>query len=118
MDTLLFGITVIKKFPISNVYAQGIGMTQGSEGSPSASLESMPKVFSDGSCDDLKNKLKDIYNKLGSHKLIIVPRVGMDSPIILTAWGKMLKLDSLDQNQIKSFIDAHRDAGPEATNEP
>jgi hypothetical protein len=78
----------------------------------------MPKSFSDGSCDSLKSQLKDIYNKFGPHKLIVMPRVGMDSPVILTAWGRMEKLDSLDQKKIKSFIDAFRDNGPEATKEP
>ena len=99
------------------VYAQGIGMTQGSEGSPSAKLSDMPKSFSDGSCDNLKKQLKDIYQK-NSHKLIVMPRAGMDHPIILTAWGRMEKLNSLDQGKIKEFIDAYRDFGPEATNEP
>ncbi len=55
-----------------------VQMTAGSEGSPSALLGDMPKSFSDGSCDNLKTQLKDIYNKFGPRKLIIVPRVGMD----------------------------------------
>lgn len=100
------------------VYAQGVNMTQGSEGSPSASLEEIPESFRNNSCDNLKKQLKDVYQKLGPHKLIIVPRVGMDHPIILTAWGRIEKLDTVDQNKIKQFIDAFRDAGPEATNEP
>lgn len=105
-------------FRMTEVYAQSTPMTQGSEGSPSASLESMPKSFSDGSCDNLKNRLKGIYSKLGPHKLIVIPRVGMDHPIVLTAWGRMEKLDSVDQSKIKEFIDAFRDAGPEQTVEP
>lgn len=101
---------------VKTAYAQGMGMTQGSEGSPSAKLADMPKVFSDGSCDSLKGKLKDIYQK-NQHKLIVMSRVGIDSPIILTAWGRMEKLNTVDEKKIKEFIDAFRDAGPEATNE-
>lgn len=105
-------------FMVKSAYAQGIGMTFGSEGSSSASLESMPKAFSDGSCDSLKTGIKNIINKYGPHKLIAVPRVGMDHKIIVTAWGRMMKLDLLDENLIKEFINDFRDAGPEHTDEP
>ena len=103
---------------IPTAYAQSTTMTQGSEGSPSASLESLPKTFFDSSCDNLKKQLKEVYQKFGPHKIIIVPRPNMDHKIVLTAWGRMEKLDSVDQNKIKEFIDAFRDGGPEATNEP
>lgn len=93
-------------------------MTQGSEGSPSAKLSDMPKAFSDGSCDSLKNQIKDTLKKNNGHKLIAMPRVEMDSPIILTAWGRIEKLNNVDQSKIKKFIDAFRDAGPEQTVEP
>ncbi len=102
---------------VKTVNAQGIGMTQGSEGSASAKLSDMPKSFSDGSCDNLKKDLKDLYQKFGPHKIIIMPRVGLNSPIILTAWGRMEKLNNVDQKKNKEFIDAYRDNGPEATNE-
>lgn len=100
------------------VYAQGIGMTAGSEGSPSATLESMPKAFSDGSCENLKKQIKDAVKQNGDHKLIAIPRIGMDYSIILTAWGRMEKLSSVDQKKIKEFTSAFRDLGPEHTNEP
>lgn len=112
------GFSEIAEEMVKPVYAQGLNMTQGSEGSPSATLKDMPKVFSDGSCNNLKNQIKDVLKKYGPHKLIAMPRVGMDAPIILTAWGRMEKLTSVDESRIKKFIDAYRDAGPEATNEP
>lgn len=95
----------------------GSGMTQGSTGVATKHLEDMPKSFSDGSCEAIKTQLKDLYQK-DQHKLIIMPRVGMDSPIILTAWGRMEKLNSVDQGKIKEFINAFRDVGPEQTVEP
>lgn len=109
---------------VGTAYAQGMSMTAGSEGSPSAHLSDMPKSFSDGSCDGLKGELRYIYNNFGPHKLIIMPRVGMDHPVIVTAWGRAIKLSgaggggTFDREKIKQFIDAYRDAGPEATIEP
>lgn len=90
----------------------------GSAELPSAHFNDMPKSFSDGSCDILKNQIKEVMGKSNPHKLIGIPRVGMDNPVILTAWGRMEKLNSVDKNKIKEFIDAFRDKGPEKTNEP
>lgn len=108
---------------ITNVYAQthpntSVGMTSGSEGSPSAKLSDMPKSFSDGSCSDLKNKIKEVMKENGDHKLIALPRPKMGNPLTLTAWGRAEKLNSIDQNKIKAFIGAFRDHGPEQTDEP
>lgn len=104
---------------VSTTYAQGIPMaTAGNEGSPSASLTEMPKGFRDGSCNNLVTKLRGFYNEFGQHKLIVVPRVGMAHPLVLTAWGRSLSLDKIDKDQVKRFIQFYRDHGPEATNEP
>lgn len=109
---------------VSTVYAQSanpngaIGMTAGSEGSPSASLAQLPKSFSDGSCTSFENQIKDIMNQDNMHKLIAVPRVGIDSPLVLTAWGRSEKFNSPEKGKIKEFIDAYRDNGPENTSEP
>lgn len=92
-------------------------MTGGSEGIPSKRSENMPEAFRNGRCDNLKNKLRDFYNS-NQHKLIIQPREKMDAPIILTAWGRMLKLNNFDENQIKEFYKALKDQGPERTVEP
>lgn len=100
------------------VYAQQTPMTEGQQGTPSAMLKDMPKSFSDGSCDGLKNELEKLYEKFGKTKIIVMPRIGMDAPIILTAWGRMEKLKSIDEGKIKEFINAFRDAGPEHTSEP
>lgn len=103
---------------IKTAFAHEGETTPGSEGSPSAHFEDMPKSFSDGSCDNLKNQIKDVIQKFGPHKLIGMPRAGMDYPVILTAWGRMEKLDNIDLNKIKEFINAFRDQGPEQTIEP
>lgn len=93
-------------------------MTGGSEGRPSAHFENMPKSFSDGSCNNFKNELKSMLAKFGPHKLIIVPRPNLGQRLVLTAWGRVEKLNSVDETKIKKFIDTYRDFGPEATNEP
>lgn len=97
--------------------AGGATMQGGSEGVATMKLSNMPEAFRNGSCDNLKNQLKNFYNS-SQHKLIVQPRIGMDSPIILTAWGRMLKLNNLDEKKIKEFLSAFIDKGPEKTVEP
>ncbi len=89
----------------------------GSEGTASATLAQLPESFGNEQCADFKNQLKATLDENGNRKLIATPRVGMDSPLVLTAWGRMLKLSSLDKDQIKNFISYFRDNGPERTME-
>lgn len=63
------------------------------------------------SSEDLA-KLKDIFNS-ASGKKILVPRKNMDSLIALTSWGRLMKLQSLDESVIKEFIETNNDRAPE-----
>jgi hypothetical protein len=61
---------------------------------------------------DQIEKLADIAKSYGS-KIIMTPREANDSPIAIVAWEHLFKLDSVDEPQIKVFIDAYRGHGPE-----
>jgi hypothetical protein len=39
------------------------------------------------------------------------PQDGMDTPIAVTAWGKMMKLDTVDEQAIRDFIARYRGGG-------
>ena len=67
------------------------------------------------SCKDLVAKLSEFTKT--AERIIVAPRVGMDTPIALTAWNRILKLDSVDQKGIRDFINAFHNKGPEATTE-
>ncbi len=101
----------------SGSLAQNLKMTAGGEGTSSASLTQLPSQFSDRSCENLKNQIKQVLNN-DPHKLVALPRTGLTNPLVLTAWGRMLKLDTVDNKKIKEFISAFRDHGPELTDEP
>lgn len=45
--------------------------------------------------------------------VVVVPRPGLGQRLILTAWGKMLRLDTFDENAVMAFLDAYRGRGPE-----
>ncbi|MBI2845923.1 MAG: DUF3105 domain-containing protein [Chloroflexi bacterium] len=71
--------------------------------------------LSESECQDLRQKLTDIFNAEGAWKLIVVPRPELDTTIALTAWGWIDKFDDYDEARIRSFIARFRDQGPEDT---
>jgi hypothetical protein len=45
--------------------------------------------------------------------IVVVPRPGLGRAVILTAWTRMLRLESFDPEAAAAFIDAFRGRGPE-----
>src|SRR3990167_5916853 len=68
--------------------------------------------YKDPNNTQLISELKDIVDDY-SIKVIMTPRPQNDSPIVVAAWRRLLKLDSFDEKQIKSFIKAFINKGPE-----
>jgi hypothetical protein len=45
--------------------------------------------------------------------IVVVPKPGLGEAVVLTAWNKMLRLDSFDADAAAAFIDRYRGRGPE-----
>ncbi len=63
--------------------------------------------------NDQINKLKAIFNQT-SGKGIMVPRSSMDALVGLSSWGQVLKLNSIDEKQIKAFFGTNMYRGTES----
>lgn len=63
---------------------------------------------------EIKNKLAAIVQK-DSWKVVLTPREKNDTPIVLVAWGRILKMAAPDYGKIKDFIRTYRNRGPEKT---
>lgn len=61
---------------------------------------------------DQIGQIKAVYGSASGRK-ILVPRENLDAPVALTSWGRLLKLQTIDPNQIKSFIETNENRGPE-----
>ena len=61
-----------------------------------------------GQRDDLEAYARDA----GTH-IIVAPRSGLDDPIVLTAWTKLLRLSSVDRESIDTFYGQYAQNGPE-----
>ncbi|TAL19274.1 DUF3105 domain-containing protein [Patescibacteria group bacterium] len=57
-------------------------------------------------------KIKKAFHDAEGKK-IMLPRSGMDVPVALTSWGRLLKLAAVDEEKIKEFIEANSDHAPE-----
>jgi len=62
--------------------------------------------------EDIKSKLEDI-GKNNSGSVVVSPRAANDSNIAVASWGRLLKLDNIDENQIKLFIKMNKNRSPE-----
>lgn len=57
--------------------------------------------------DATKTSLQNIVNRY-SDKVILEPYANLETPIVLTAWTKIDKLQAFDEDEIVSFISAYR----------
>lgn len=89
-----------------------------SEKQASESAAMSDPAWNDQECKDLKKTLSDFAKEQKLWKLIVVPRMQLDVPIALTAWTRIAKMEKLDKNLTRRFIDAYRGNGPEKTMEP
>jgi len=58
------------------------------------------------------DKIKEAFND-ASGKKIMLARADLDVPVALTSWGYLLKLETIDTEKIKEFIETNNDRGPE-----
>jgi hypothetical protein len=62
---------------------------------------------------DQIDQLKKIYNSVAISKKIMVPRDSLDVPVALTSWDRLLKLQTIDEVQIKAFMEINEGHGTE-----
>jgi len=61
--------------------------------------------------DATKSALEKIAKS--QSKVVVEPRTKNDAPIVLAAWGRLLKLEKFDEQQISDFIKANKNKSPE-----
>ncbi len=58
------------------------------------------------------DRIKKAFNN-ASGKKIMLARKDLDVPVALTSWGYLLKLDIVDEEKIREFIETNNDRAPE-----
>ncbi len=65
-----------------------------------------------GACQDLKGQIRTAMDLFGGERIIAFPWPSLEQPVVLTAWGHLLRLPSFDLKRAVGFIFAHRGHGP------
>ncbi len=80
-----------------------------------AEVVKLPTEFTGDSCKQLVGQVSEFYNKNKTKRLVVVPRVGMETAVALTAWNRVLKLSSWDEKLAATFLSQWENRGPEKT---
>ena len=68
-------------------------------------------------CEDVKTELRGLVDRFQRWKIVAVARENADAAIALTAWGRIDKMDSYDEDRVDAFVKRWRNRGPESTPE-
>jgi hypothetical protein len=68
-------------------------------------------------CEAVKADLRQVVERFQRWKVVAVSRENADAAIALTAWGRIDKLETYDEDRIVTFVRHWRDRGPERTPE-
>jgi hypothetical protein len=68
---------------------------------------------SNTNCSTLKQTIQNVMDETGNTKLIAFPWPGMDVPLAMTSWGRILKFTKSDPVLMKQFVERNRYQAPE-----
>lgn len=71
------------------------------------------KKLTDSQCSELKSQIKSVMDSVGNFKVIAYPWDSIDAPLIMTAWGYMLRFEKFDTTLASAFMDQRRNQAPE-----
>lgn len=92
----------------------GIKTTQASAGTLNHSLEHGAVVvyYKEGLPEPDRKKIEEAFLNANGSK-IMTPWKGLDVPVALTSWGRILKLKTIDPKVIQQFIETNNNRAPE-----
>jgi hypothetical protein len=64
-------------------------------------------------CEELQNGIKQVMGEFNNRKVIGFPWPSLQEPLVLTSWGRILRLDGLDLDAMRSFTKNNMNKAPE-----
>ncbi len=58
-------------------------------------------------------QVQTIFKNMPQQKKIMTPRMSLAVPVALSSWGKIVKMQTIDEKQIKAFFETNYDRAPE-----
>ena len=69
--------------------------------------------LSESACSELKSQIKTVMDEVNNVKVIAYPWDSIDVPVAMTSWGRLLKMESFDAAQARSFYNNNLNRSPE-----
>ncbi len=66
-----------------------------------------------GDCETLKQDIQGVMAAFENFKVIAVPWESIAEPVVMTSWGRMLRVDRFDTGEARQFVDRNRFRAPE-----
>ena len=70
-------------------------------------------LLDESACTELKSQIRSVMDEFNSIKMIAYPWDSLDAPVVMTSWGRMLRFESFDVEQARSFYRANLNKAPE-----
>lgn len=67
----------------------------------------------DQPCDELKGQIKDVMDQAANFKVIGFPHPSLDVPVVITSWGRELRMEQFDPEQALQYVQTYRGVAPE-----
>ncbi len=65
------------------------------------------------SCDELTAAIQGVMEKVNNFKVIAYPRATLEVPVVMTSWGRIMRMPTFDTDQALAFVKANRNRAPE-----
>lgn len=70
-------------------------------------------LLNESDCDDLKDEIKVAMEEANNFKVIGFPWKSIDTPVVMTSWTKLQRVDNFNVDIAADFISRNRNRAPE-----
>lgn len=64
-------------------------------------------------CTELKGQIQEVMADENNFKVIAFPWPSIDVPVVMTSWGRILRMESFDPQVAQNFVQNRRNKAPE-----
>ena len=70
-------------------------------------------LLDEAGCTNLKSQVKSVMDEFNNVKVIAYPWDSIDVPVAMTSWGRLLKMETFDAAQARTFYRTNLNKSPE-----
>lgn len=70
-------------------------------------------ILSERLCDELKEAIRHVIDEADNFKVIAFPWETIDTPVVMTSWGRMQRFEDFDIGLATQFVNSNRGKSPE-----